>query len=171
MGGSVPTGVSPRVSGSHGYQYILVVGAFAAFLFGWGTGSNDVANAFGTSVGSGALTLNQAIGIVSISSIQLSLSYLLKTFSSRFSNLLWNLILYWILKAAIFEFLGAMVLGRVSTSVIASGIANGKVFASQPFAYSYGMMWTLMLGGIWQGWASKNGFNVSATHSIIGGIF
>jgi phosphate/sulfate permease len=64
-----------------------------------------------------------------------------------------------------------MVLGRVSTSVIASGIANGKVFASQPFAYSYGMMWTLMLGGIWQGWASKNGFNVSATHSIIGGIF
>jgi sodium-dependent phosphate transporter len=63
-----------------------------------------------------------------------------------------------------------MVLGRVSTSVIASGIANGKVFADQPFAYSYGMMWTLMLGGIWQGWASKNGFNVSATHSIIGGI-
>jgi phosphate/sulfate permease len=70
MGGSVPTGVSPRVSGSHGYQYILVVGAFAAFLFGWGTGSNDVANAFGTSVGSGALTLNQAIGIVSLSLIQ-----------------------------------------------------------------------------------------------------
>ena len=102
---------------------------------GWGTGSNDVANAFGTSVGSGALTLNQAILI-----------------------------------AAIFEFVGAMVLGRVSTSTIAAGIADAKQFAKQPFAYAYGMMWTLMVGGLWQGWASKNGLNVSATHSIIAGI-
>ena len=102
---------------------------------GWGTGSNDVANAFGTSVGSGALTLNQAILI-----------------------------------AAIFEFVGAMVLGRVSTSTIAGGIADPKQFAKQPFAYAYGMMWTLMVGGLWQGWASKNGLNVSATHSIIAGI-
>ena len=102
---------------------------------GWGTGSNDVANAFGTSVGSGALTLNQAICI-----------------------------------AAVFEFLGAMVLGRVSTSTIAGGIADIKAFKNQPFAYSYGMMWTLMAGGLWQGWASKNGLNVSATHSIIAGI-
>ena len=102
---------------------------------GWGTGANDVANAFGTSVGSGALTLNQAILI-----------------------------------AAVFEFLGAMVLGRVSTSTIAGGIADIKAFKGQPFAYSYGMMWTLMAGGVWQGWASKNGLNVSATHSIIAGI-
>ena len=102
---------------------------------GWGTGANDVANAFGTSVGSGALTLNQAIII-----------------------------------AAIFEFLGAMILGRVSTATIAGGIADIKAFKNQPFAYSYGMMWTLMAGGIWQGWASKNGLNVSATHSIIAGI-
>jgi hypothetical protein len=34
MGASVSTGISPAKSGSHGYQYILVVGAFAAFLFG-----------------------------------------------------------------------------------------------------------------------------------------
>ena len=34
MGASIPTGISPSKSGSHGYQYILVVGAFAAFLFG-----------------------------------------------------------------------------------------------------------------------------------------
>ena len=105
------------------------------YYSGWGTGSNDVANAFGTSVGSGALTLNQAILI-----------------------------------AAIFEFTGAMVLGRVSTSTIAGGIADIKAFKNQPFAYSYGMMWTLMAGGAWQGWASLNGLNVSATHSIIAGI-
>jgi hypothetical protein len=34
MGASIPTGISPEKSGSHGYQYILVVGAFAAFFFG-----------------------------------------------------------------------------------------------------------------------------------------
>jgi solute carrier family 20 (sodium-dependent phosphate transporter) len=75
-----------------------------------------------------------------------------------------------ILIAAIFEFVGAMVLGRVSTSTIAGGIADPKQFATQPFAYAYGMMWTLLAGGLWQGWASKNGLNVSATHSIIAGI-
>ena len=128
-------GISPSTSGSHGYQYILIVGAFSSFLFGWGTGSNDVANAFGASVGSGALTLNQAILI-----------------------------------AAVFEFTGAMVLGRVSTKTIAGGIADIKVFKKQPFAYAYGMMWTMMVGGIWQGWASKIGINVSATHSVIAGI-
>lgn len=122
------------------YQWLVIVGALGAFLFGWGTGSNDVANAFGTSVGSGALTLKQAILI-----------------------------------AAIFEFTGAMVLGRVSTSTIAGGIADITVFqkatdCNGALAYGYGMMWTLILGGLWQGWASYVGLNVSATHSIIAGI-
>jgi len=36
--------------------------------------------------------------------------------------------------------------------------------------YGYGMMWTLMMGGIWQLVACYKGWNVSATHSIIGGI-
>jgi hypothetical protein len=34
MGASIPTGVPPSKSGSKGYQYILVVGAFSAFFFG-----------------------------------------------------------------------------------------------------------------------------------------
>lgn len=122
------------------YQWLVIVGSLGAFLFGWGTGSNDVANAFGTSVGSGALTLKQAIII-----------------------------------AAIFEFVGALVLGRVSTSTIAGGIADITIFqkatdCNGALVYGYGMMWTLILGGIWQGWASYSGFNVSATHSIIAGI-
>lgn len=114
--------------------WIVVVGALGAFGFGWATGSNDVGNAFGTSVGSGTLTLRQAIGI-----------------------------------ASIFEFVGAVVLGRVSTSTIAGGIADIKTF-KDPVVYAYGMMWTLIVGALWQIWASYKGLNVSATHSIIGGI-
>ena len=115
--------------------WIVVVGAIGAFGFGWATGSNDVGNAFGTSVGSGALTMRQATAI-----------------------------------AAVFEFVGAVVLGRVSTNTIAGGIANKKMFDPHPDFYAYGMMWTLIVGALWQIWASYKGLNVSATHSIIGGI-
>ena len=129
---------------------MVVVGAFGAFGFGWATGANDVANAFGTSVGSGALTNLQAVMI-----------------------------------AAVFEFVGAMVLGRVSTSTIAGSIADRTVFyykakkhpecsypgnVCQAPVYGYGMMWTLWVGFLWQGFATYHGLNVSATHSIIGGI-
>ncbi|KAH7290905.1 hypothetical protein KP509_30G068900 [Ceratopteris richardii] len=117
------------------YLWLVVAGALAAFLFGWATGSNDVANAFGTSVGSKALTLKQATII-----------------------------------AAIFEFIGALVLGRVSTSTIAGSIADLSSFAREPEVYAYGMVCALAVGGIWQGIASFLELNVSATHSIIGGI-
>lgn len=40
--------------------------------------------------------------------------------------------------AAVFEFAGAMLLGRVVTSTIAGGIADPAVFARQPEIYAYG---------------------------------
>lgn len=115
--------------------WIFVCGCLAAFAFGWGTGANDVANAFGTSVGAKTLKLWHAVVL-----------------------------------AAIFEFAGALVLGRVSTSTISGGIADITVFYSQPEVYAYGMLVALAVGAIWQGWASYMEMNVSATHSIIGGI-
>jgi phosphate/sulfate permease len=72
--------------------------------------------------------------------------------------------------AAIFEFVGAMVLGRVSTSVIASGIADAKVFAREPEVLAYGMVCAMTVSGIWQIVASYFELNVSSTHSIIGSI-
>jgi len=40
---------------------LLILGAIFAFFMAWGVGANDVANAMGTSVGSNALTIKQAI--------------------------------------------------------------------------------------------------------------
>ncbi|BBN09461.1 solute carrier family 20 (sodium-dependent phosphate transporter) [Marchantia polymorpha subsp. ruderalis] len=117
------------------YLWLVVVGALVAFGFGYGTGANDVANAFGTSVGSKTLTLRQAVII-----------------------------------ASIFEFAGALLLGRVSTNTIASGIADINSFTRDPEVYAYGMVCALGVGTIWLLITSYLGLNVSSTHSIIGGI-
>ncbi|PTQ38021.1 hypothetical protein MARPO_0054s0122 [Marchantia polymorpha] len=117
------------------YKWLVVMGAFVAFGFAWGTGANDVANAFGTSVGSKTLTLRQAVLI-----------------------------------ASVFEFAGALLLGRVSTNTIASGIANIDAFTRDPEVYAYGMVCALAVGTIWLIMTSYWGLNVSSTHCIVGGI-
>ncbi len=49
------------------YGFILIVSAaLVGFLMAWGIGANDVANAMGTSVGSKALTIKQAILIAMV---------------------------------------------------------------------------------------------------------
>ena len=45
--------------------YILLAAVFGLFM-AWGIGANDVANAMGTSVGAGALTLKQAVMIAAV---------------------------------------------------------------------------------------------------------
>jgi len=45
---------------------LLILGCIFAFFMAWGIGANDVANAMGTSVGSRALTVKQAIAIAVI---------------------------------------------------------------------------------------------------------
>jgi PiT family inorganic phosphate transporter len=49
----------------HGTLYLILAGVFGLFM-AWGIGANDVANAMGTSVGSRALSLRQAIVIAAI---------------------------------------------------------------------------------------------------------
>ncbi len=47
-------------------QLYIVLAVIFAFFMAWGVGANDVANAMGTSVGSKAITINQAIIIAAV---------------------------------------------------------------------------------------------------------
>lgn len=54
-----------EIIAQHGH-ILLILGCLFAFFMAWGIGANDVANAMGTSVGSRALTIRQAIIIAVI---------------------------------------------------------------------------------------------------------
>ena len=113
----------------------LVLAVIFGFYMTWGIGANDVANAMGTSVGSGAITVKQAIII-----------------------------------AAIFEFAGAFIAGGQVTKTIRKGIINPELIVSTPELLVYGMLAALLAAAIWLMLASWNGWPVSTTHSIIGGL-
>ena len=101
----------------------------------WGVGANDVANAMGTSVGSGAVTIKQAILI-----------------------------------AAIFEFSGAFLAGGQVTATIRKGIIDSQVAAGSPEILVWGMLAALLAAAVWLFIATRLGWPVSTTHSIVGAI-
>ena len=52
--------------GLFGMELALVLGAVLALYMAWAIGANDVANAMGTSVGSGALTVMGAVVVAGV---------------------------------------------------------------------------------------------------------
>jgi PiT family inorganic phosphate transporter len=75
-----------------------------------------------------------------------------------------------ILAAAVFEFLGAVLAGGAVTATIRTGIVDSALFADTPQLLVYGMLASLLAAGIWLLIASRNGWPVSTTHSIVGAI-
>ena len=75
-----------------------------------------------------------------------------------------------IMVAAVFEFLGAVLAGGEVTSTIRKGIVDTHLLAGSPELLIYGMLAALLSAGTWLFIASKNGWPVSTTHSIVGAI-
>jgi sodium-dependent phosphate transporter len=117
------------------FTWLIVIHGIVAWLDAYGIGANDVANAFGTSVGSRTLKLWSAVVI-----------------------------------AAIFEFLGAMLLGGQVTKTIAGGIAKTSTFTSNPYVFMFGMLTAETGAMTWLLLATYLELPVSTTHAIVGGI-
>jgi PiT family inorganic phosphate transporter len=117
-----------------GITFLVLACIFGLFM-AWGIGANDVANAMGTSVGSGAITIKQAILI-----------------------------------AAIFEFAGAFLAGGQVTKTIRKGIIDADMLSATPELLIFGMLASLLAAGIWLLVASRFGWPVSTTHTIVGAI-
>jgi PiT family inorganic phosphate transporter len=113
----------------------LLIAAGLALYMAWAIGANDVANAMGTSVGSGALTIRQAI-----------------------------------LVAGVLEFGGAFLAGGHVTETIRSGILDADLFTEDPDRLIWGMLAALAAAGTWLLLATRAGWPVSTTHSIVGAI-
>lgn len=118
-----------------GALVILIVAIIIALYAAWGGGANDLANAMGTSVGSGALTFMGAVAV-----------------------------------AAVFEFAGAVLVGRHVTETVRSGIVDPTQFLGDPHAFIAGMLAATLAAGIWLTVATFYSMPVSTTHSIVGAI-
>jgi PiT family inorganic phosphate transporter len=75
-----------------------------------------------------------------------------------------------ILVAAVFEFLGAVLAGGAVTSTIRKGIVDASLLSGTPELFIYGMLAALLAAGTWLFIASRNGWPVSTTHSIVGAL-
>lgn len=109
----------------------VALGLYMAYAIG----ANDVANAMGTSVGSRALTVGQAIVV-----------------------------------AGVLEFLGAALFGGNVTQTIRKGILDPALVAAHPDDVLHGMLASLTAAATWLIIASRLGWPVSTTHSIVGAI-
>ena len=72
--------------------------------------------------------------------------------------------------AAIFEFAGAVLAGGQVTSTIRKGIVDVSSIESTPELLIFGMLASLLAAGIWLLIASRAGWPVSTTHSIVGSV-
>lgn len=118
-----------------GSDFTLYLAVALGLYMAFSIGANDVANAMGTSVGSKALTIKQAILI-----------------------------------AGVLEFLGAFLVGGQVTKTVRGGILDPQISAAAPELIVYGMLAALMAAGTWLVVASRLGWPVSTTHSIVGAI-
>lgn len=121
---------------------ILAATLIGGLYMAWGIGANDVANAMGTSVGSGALTLLAAI------------------------------ILAGVLEFAGAVLIGSSVTQTISKGIIDTAMfdVDGPWGADGPIMLALGMLCALIAAAAWLHTATHLGLPVSTTHSIVGAV-
>lgn len=75
-----------------------------------------------------------------------------------------------IIVAAFFEFAGAFLAGGQVTSTIRKGIIDASHVSESPELLIFGMLAALLAAAVWLLIASRKGWPVSTTHSIVGSI-
>lgn len=120
---------------NHQHVILMTLATIFGIFMAFNIGGNDVANSFGTSVGAGTLTIQQALAV-----------------------------------AAIFEVSGAVIAGGEVTKTIRKGIVDLSQITVEPMQFIFIMMSALLAAAVWLLIATKRGWPVSTTHSIIGGI-
>ena len=119
---------------------VLFVSILVCAYLAWNIGANDVANAMGTSVGSRALTLKQAVIIAAIFE-----------FIGAF-------------------FAGDAVTDTVRKGILVVDFDNQALVDAISADLMYGFIAAMMAAAVWLTVATRYGLPVSTTHSIIGGI-
>ena len=72
--------------------------------------------------------------------------------------------------AAVFEVSGAVIAGGEVTKTIRKGIVDLSQMSVEPIQFVYIMMSALLAAALWLLYATRRGYPVSTTHSIIGGV-
>jgi PiT family inorganic phosphate transporter len=123
-------------------EWLLVLAVLGGLYMAWNIGANDVANAMGTSVGSGALTLKWAIVIAAI-------------FEFGGSVLV-----------------GSHVTDTIRSGIIETSMfePTGPLGPDGPLLLALGMFSALLAAGLWLQLATMWGLPVSTTHSIVGAV-
>ena len=119
---------------------VLLVSILVCAYLAWNIGANDVANAMGTSVGSRALTLRQAVIVAAIFE-----------FIGAF-------------------FAGDAVTDTVRKGILVVDFDNQALVDAISADLMYGFIAAMMAAAVWLTVATRYGLPVSTTHSIIGGI-
>ena len=119
---------------------VLLVSILVCAYLAWNIGANDVANAMGTSVGSRALTLKQAVIVAAIFE-----------FIGAF-------------------FAGDAVTDTVRKGILVVDFEDQVLIDTISNDLMYGFIAAMMAAAVWLTIATRYGLPVSTTHSIIGGI-
>ncbi|MGB1696795.1 MAG: inorganic phosphate transporter, partial [Thermoplasmatota archaeon] len=141
---------------------IVLAGAFGLYM-AWTIGANDVANAMGTSVGSGALTLKKAIivaGVLEFAGAVLAGGSVTGTVRKGILDA----------ETTFVRHNTTMVQGNMTANGTMGPSTAGPGLEFAPELYIYGMLAALLGTAIWLTIATYWGMPVSTTHSIVGGV-